>query len=226
MTKPQSKLHRERSQPANRAKFGLLEKHKDYQKRAADYHRKERRLKALNIRAAYRNPDEFYFGMIRSRLADSGVHRAKDVGQLSLPHDVVHLLKTQDLSYVQRQRVANDRCLRDLREQVIPQAAVSSHIVFESDAENEGSLIVHEKVLVPSEHDKPDADSNEDDCADKDKSTGVQRQIKGREERARKLRQAEHELQGHYDRMGRLPFRKLVDLDGHASYRWLSQREK
>ena len=60
--------HRERAQPAARAKLGLLEKHKDYVLRARDFHRKQDALKALRIRAANRNPDEFHFGMIKSRM--------------------------------------------------------------------------------------------------------------------------------------------------------------
>lgn len=60
--------HRERAQPAARARLGLLEKHKDYVIRARDHHRKRDTLKALRIRAANRNPDEFHFGMIKSRL--------------------------------------------------------------------------------------------------------------------------------------------------------------
>lgn len=62
-----SKEHRERAQPERRAKLGLLEKKRDYVERARDYHRKEDRLKALRLRASQRNPDEFYFGMIRAR---------------------------------------------------------------------------------------------------------------------------------------------------------------
>ena len=40
------RTHKERAQPAARAKFGLLEKHKDYVERAKDFHRKENTIKA------------------------------------------------------------------------------------------------------------------------------------------------------------------------------------
>ncbi len=55
--------HKERSQPAGRSRLGLLEKHKDYILRARDYEKKKKRLKSLKLKAALRNPDEFYFAM-------------------------------------------------------------------------------------------------------------------------------------------------------------------
>ena len=59
--------HKERSQLAHRAKFGILEKHKDYVLRAKDYHSKQERIKTLQRKAADRNKDEFYFGMVHGK---------------------------------------------------------------------------------------------------------------------------------------------------------------
>lgn len=58
------KIHYERSQPSERKRFGLLEKHKDYKQRAENYHRKEEQLQNLRRKAAAKNPDEFYHKMI------------------------------------------------------------------------------------------------------------------------------------------------------------------
>lgn len=59
--------HKERGQLANRKKYGLLEKHKDYVLRARDYHSKQDRLTRLKQKATERNKDEFYFGMNKER---------------------------------------------------------------------------------------------------------------------------------------------------------------
>jgi hypothetical protein len=61
------RTHKERSQPAHRKSLGLLEKKKDYVKRAKDHHKKMDRLRALQEKASMRNPDEFYFKMKNSR---------------------------------------------------------------------------------------------------------------------------------------------------------------
>jgi hypothetical protein len=59
--------HKERSQLAHRSRLGILEKHKDYVKRARDFHSKKDRIKRLREKAADRNKDEFYFGMHKSK---------------------------------------------------------------------------------------------------------------------------------------------------------------
>ncbi|GJJ75543.1 U3 small nucleolar RNA-associated protein 11 [Entomortierella parvispora] len=93
--------HKERSQPLARQKFGLLEKKKDYIARARDYHSKQDRLKAMREKAAFRNPDEFYFKMVNTKTKD-GVHLVERNEKFS--HDFLKLLNTQDLNYVTQQR--------------------------------------------------------------------------------------------------------------------------
>ena len=90
--------HKERSQLAHRAKYGILEKHKDYVLRARDYHAKQDRLNRLQHKAASRNKDEFYFAMKHEQTV-GGVH-VKDRGNAPMPMDMVKLLKSQDEGYI------------------------------------------------------------------------------------------------------------------------------
>lgn len=71
--------HKERSQPANRARLGLLEKHKDYVHRARDYKSKKDRIRKLREKAAFRNKDEFYWGMIKGKTKVRRVARHETV---------------------------------------------------------------------------------------------------------------------------------------------------
>ncbi|KAJ7631183.1 u3 small nucleolar RNA-associated protein 11 [Roridomyces roridus] len=96
--------HKERSQLASRARLGILEKHKDYVKRARDYHSKQDKLTRLKQKAAERNKDEFYFSM-KKQSTKGGVHIA-DRGNVALPTDMVKMLKTQDENYVRTMRAS------------------------------------------------------------------------------------------------------------------------
>lgn len=93
------RTHKERSQPAHRAKHGLLEKKKDYIERARDYERKTERIKSLRKKTYERNPDEFYFGMINTQ-TEGGVHVAETQQQKEkkhMKHTHIQKLKNQDL---------------------------------------------------------------------------------------------------------------------------------
>jgi len=59
--------HWERAQPSKRKKLGILPKHKDYTRRAKSYHRKQEYVRRLLEKAAFKNPDEFYFKMQSSK---------------------------------------------------------------------------------------------------------------------------------------------------------------
>ncbi|CAN1198808.1 Probable U3 small nucleolar RNA-associated protein 11 [Linum perenne] len=92
------RIHKERSQPESRKKFGLLEKHKDYAVRARAYQKKKETIQILREKAAFRNPDEFNFGMVKSRTVN-GVHRSLGEAH-KYTHDELMLMKTQDIGYV------------------------------------------------------------------------------------------------------------------------------
>ncbi|KAK1292575.1 putative U3 small nucleolar RNA-associated protein 11 [Acorus calamus] len=92
------RAHKERSQPHSRKKFGLLEKHKDYVLRAQAFHKKEEALRKLKEKAAFKNPDEFYFKMIKTRTED-GVHVPESEANKYSPEELM-VMKTQDIGYV------------------------------------------------------------------------------------------------------------------------------
>lgn len=92
------KAHRERAQPHSRRKFGLLEKHKDYVERARSFQRKEQTLQKLKEKAANRNPDEFYFKMIKSKTV-GGVHKVEGEANKYTKEELM-LMKTQDIGYI------------------------------------------------------------------------------------------------------------------------------
>jgi len=115
--------HRERAQPAARAaRFGLLEKHKDYKLRAADYHRKEDALRVLKEKASLRNEDEFYMAMNKAT-TKKGVHTLKRDNVIA--PKTLKLMKAQDAAYLQMQRSA------DVKR--IDKAKSNMHFLMEDD---------------------------------------------------------------------------------------------
>ncbi|KAH6619744.1 small-subunit processome [Chaetomium sp. MPI-SDFR-AT-0129] len=125
----QRRSHRERAQPLERERLGILEKKKDYQKRAKDYAQKKAVLKSLRQKAADRNEDEFYFGMLSRRGPGSSAltrgkggftgHVEGDRGNRSMDVDTVRLLKTQDLGYVRTMRNVAGKEVRGLEERYV-----------------------------------------------------------------------------------------------------------
>ncbi|KAL1879974.1 hypothetical protein VTK73DRAFT_6554 [Phialemonium thermophilum] len=123
----QRRAHRERAQPLERQRLGLLEKHKDYALRAKDFNKKKAQLKSLRQKAAERNEDEFYFGMVSRSGPSSFVSKGKrwtgtvdgDRGNKALDVDTVRLLKTQDIGYIRTVRNVVAKEVRVLQEQLI-----------------------------------------------------------------------------------------------------------
>ena len=107
-----------------------MEKHKDYVLRARDFHKKEKALQILREKAEFRNPDEFYFGMERSRTV-GGVH-VGDLDRSEYTQEQIMLMKTQDKKYVEmKAQVERNRCDR-LRATLhnLGEVPANKHIVF------------------------------------------------------------------------------------------------
>ena len=61
----------------------------------------------MKEKAAFRNPDEFYFGMVNAK-TKNGVHvKELEERTKTFDHDLLKLLKTQDSNYVNHQRSVN-----------------------------------------------------------------------------------------------------------------------
>lgn len=110
-----SREHRERAQPANRSRLGLLEKKKDYVLRARDFQSKKKRLHSMKVKAAYKNPDEFYFGMVKSRIDKSTGRVRREADHEKLSGDVIKLMKSQDLKHIQEMIRVNESKLESFK---------------------------------------------------------------------------------------------------------------
>ncbi|RYP63881.1 hypothetical protein DL771_009056 [Monosporascus sp. 5C6A] len=123
----QRRNHRERAQPTERSRLGLLEKHKDYALRAKDHNKKKAQLKALKRKAADRNEDEFYFGMLSRAGPSTVVSKGKrwtgtvdgDRGNRPMDVETVRLLKTQDMGYLRTRRTLALKEVKSLEERVV-----------------------------------------------------------------------------------------------------------
>ncbi len=144
----QRRSHRERAQPLERKRLGLLEKHKDYSLRAKDWGKKKATLQRLREIAANRNEDEFSYRMIsRGRGPSSALMRGSDEkrdrhwtgtvdgsrGNKALTQDEVRALKTQDMAHLRTVRNVAVKEVARLEER----AAVAKSFVGEGDDDDD-----------------------------------------------------------------------------------------
>ncbi|KHN94712.1 U3 snoRNP-associated protein Utp11 [Metarhizium album ARSEF 1941] len=99
----------------------------DYSLRAKDFNKKKAQLQSLRQKAADRNEDEFYFGMMSRKGAGSRIKDGKswtgklegDRGNRAMDVDTVRLLKTQDLGYIRTMRQVVVKEIARLEEQIV-----------------------------------------------------------------------------------------------------------
>jgi U3 small nucleolar RNA-associated protein 11 len=128
--------HRERAQPHVRARKGILEKRKDYVLRSQDYKRKQTAIKRLSEKAAEKNPDEFYFGMVNQGTR-RGIAIAERPGSESLGIKEIMPLKIQDMAYLRTVRNIERSRIEKLKN-VVPEIPVGNKKILFAENEDEG----------------------------------------------------------------------------------------
>jgi len=93
------KVHRERPQPADRLHLGELERKKEYKARAENFQKNQDTLKKLKRKAENRNPDEFYFNMVKTKKTE-GDHQLRESEEPVVTKEQSKLMATQDKRYV------------------------------------------------------------------------------------------------------------------------------
>ena len=201
----QRRNHRERAQPQERQKWGLLEKPKDYKLRAADHKVKKRKLKALQQKAADRNEDEFHFGMMSAR-SQGGVKVAKRGAENSggggrvLSGEVVKLMKTQDVGYLrtvlqqtrrERERVEKEVISGDIGVRTNMPGPGTQKLMLTDQEENVSSILKPRNAKYDDDIDTRESDdetATEEDTEQEALSPEGQRKRHSRDVRRRKLK--------------------------------------
>ena len=143
------RTHKERAQLSHRKSLGLLEKKKDYKIRADNYNRNKKRLKSLQIKAAFKNPEEFNRDMIKYSLNSDGQHilKRKDLDSITVKQHQV-----QNLAYLNMLRQQQRKKLEKLKQALhfLPTTSSSNKHVFFSDAKDEDSKTSRSTKIKPN----------------------------------------------------------------------------
>ncbi|AMD18871.1 HBL031Cp [Eremothecium sinecaudum] len=240
----QKKQHRERSQVSERSRFGFLEKHKDYVKRAQDFHRKQSTLKILRSKAQQRNPDEYYHAMHSNNTDERGLRiqsrHATDTPS-SLSTEQVKLLKTQDSNYIRTVRQVEIKKAQKLTNEVAFKHT-GKHTIFVEDRPSMTEFNPDQYFNTPSallsrtENRLTNQQLAEVRLADAEE---VMPPSSLHKKKAKKLKivashlkreQELHKIQHYMDRQRELmkkgSKKKLIDNSGNVTYKWKKQRKR
>ncbi|KAH8813278.1 U3 small nucleolar RNA-associated protein-like protein Utp11 [Xylogone sp. PMI_703] len=180
----QRRNHKERSQPEERKRFGLLEKHKDYSARAKDYGEKKKKLRQLREKALERNPDEFYYGMVHKKGPSAiGKNSTGTVngsrGNAVLSQDASRLFKTQDMGYIRTMRNKTLKEVAELEKRIVGITGDGTRIVFVDSEEEQRKIPEGEDVDMDDEEE--DSRGEEEEVEKIDTDTKNQRRLHQRE---------------------------------------------
>jgi U3 small nucleolar RNA-associated protein 11 len=239
----QKKQHKERGQLSSRQRYGLLEKKKDYQLRARDYHKKQATLKALKKKALQRNPDEYYHGMVNKKTDNKGfLVSERDTEVLST--DQVKLLKTQDSAYIKTLRSQELQKIAKL-EKTLQFKSQGNHTVFvdsiqEKETFNAAKHFGTDKNLLGNRENRlrlEQLESNQalipglkEDSMPKEsldkKRIKKFTQLQAHLERQKKLKEVEERMEIQREGMKNGNKKKVVDALGRTTYKFKKERKR
>ncbi|RFU26640.1 hypothetical protein B7463_g9696, partial [Scytalidium lignicola] len=178
--------HRERGQPEERKKWGLLEKHKDYSARAKVYGEKKLKLKQLRAKVLEKNPDEFYFGMMSKKGPSTmGKNSTGTVnasrGNTVLSQDASRLFKTQDMGYIRTMRNKTLKEVAELEKRIVGVTGDGSKVIFIDSEEEQRRIVDGEDI------DMNDGEEGENEEEEKEEEDEINPEAK----RQRRLQQRE-----------------------------------
>eukprot|EP01122_Echinamoeba_exundans_P006593 TRINITY_DN1886_c0_g1_i2.p1 TRINITY_DN1886_c0_g1~~TRINITY_DN1886_c0_g1_i2.p1 ORF type:complete len:257 (+),score=62.71 TRINITY_DN1886_c0_g1_i2:78-848(+) len=164
------KHHRERAQLSGRQKFGFLEKHQDYVKRARDFHKKRDAIRKLKEKAAFRNPDEFYYAMEKTQ-RKGGIHQSIQKGK-ERTHDEVTRMQSEDINYLnlkhtqEMKKIENMQGSLQMIRDVAPEKIQKRHTVFVDSEESVDEFDPEEyfetpKALLTRSYNRPSRETLE-----------------------------------------------------------------
>lgn len=222
------RAHKERSQPEARKKFGLLEKHKDYVVRAKAFHKKEDALRKLSEKAAFRNPEEFYFKMVNTRTV-GGVHRS-GIEANKYTHEELMLMKTQDIGYILQKIQSEKKKIERLTSvlhnvHALDKQPVNKHVFYADDREEVKEIQSRslQTSKVPDFKDAPSRITK--------KTASSYREVESRKKRVQQLEKlySDMALQKELQKSGRkrkLREDEMVNPTTKPVYKWRAERKR
>lgn len=233
--------HWERGQLNSRSRLGLLEKKKDYLLRAKNYHAKEKRINLLREKARFRNPDEFYFAMQSSKTTKGGLHRMSKqrrgilLGgeEANYTDDMIHLLKTQDATYLKNAIVMERGKIEQLESQHVwlkyeNNEKRSNHVIFDDDDDDDDASDESVNAFDELEMQECLLRSPDDLQVENGHKNKVKQEWLARTKRLHQMMMAEKELRLKNHLTGSKGRRRKVGVDknGLPIYKWSNQRAK
>uniref|UniRef100_H2ZQA0 U3 small nucleolar RNA-associated protein 11 n=1 Tax=Ciona savignyi TaxID=51511 RepID=H2ZQA0_CIOSA len=211
--KARQKPHRERGQISGREGLGILEKKKDYKVRARNYKSKEKQLKTLRKIAQAKNPDEFYFGMIKTKLTNGEHIKDFKRPEQTMTAAQKALIESQDLNYVKWKLQIEKKKIEKLEKRIhFVKGPTNTHVRF-----------IDSKEDIPKDLSKTSTDGSV--------SEKLLKEIDQRKKRAKELQVVADKLtmQKMLSSDKAAQDRELVkteELNSAAIYKWKSLRKR